>query len=79
MTDKTAANALGGHTPDRGDAKRTRAIRSRRHDDNEIEFFTIARGDGPPFVKIGRSVRYGEGALREWLQGQTRRSTSEPR
>ena len=37
------------------------------------------RGDGPPFVKIGRSVRYGEGAMREWLQGQTRRSTSEPR
>ena len=43
MTAKTAANALGGHTPDRGDAKRTRAIRSRRHDDNEIEFFTIAQ------------------------------------
>jgi predicted DNA-binding transcriptional regulator AlpA len=35
------------------------------------------RGDGPPFVKLGRSVRYGEGALREWLQSQTRRSTSE--
>jgi predicted DNA-binding transcriptional regulator AlpA len=36
------------------------------------------RGDGPPFVKIGRSVRYSEGALREWLQSQTRRATSEP-
>lgn len=35
------------------------------------------RGDGPPFVKIGRSIRYSEGALREWLQGQTRQSTSE--
>lgn len=35
------------------------------------------RGDGPPFVKIGRSIRYSEGAMREWVQGQTRRSTSE--
>lgn len=34
-------------------------------------------GHGPPFVKIGRSIRYAEGALRVWLQGQTRRSTSE--
>lgn len=33
------------------------------------------RGDGPPFLKIGRSVRYAEGTLREWLHGQTRRST----
>jgi predicted DNA-binding transcriptional regulator AlpA len=37
------------------------------------------RGDGPPFVKIGRSVRYREGALREWLGSRTRRSTSEPK
>jgi predicted DNA-binding transcriptional regulator AlpA len=36
------------------------------------------RGDGPPFVKIGRSVRYRESDLREWLQNQTRRSTSDP-
>lgn len=35
------------------------------------------RGDGPPFVKIGRSIRYSEGALREWLQSRTRQSTSE--
>ena len=35
------------------------------------------RGDGPPFVKIGRSIRYAEGALRQWLQSQTRRSNSE--
>jgi predicted DNA-binding transcriptional regulator AlpA len=35
------------------------------------------RGDGPPFVKIGRSVRYAEGSLRDWLQTQMRRSTSE--
>jgi predicted DNA-binding transcriptional regulator AlpA len=35
------------------------------------------RGDGPAFVKIGRSVRYAEGSLREYLEGQTRHSTSE--
>lgn len=35
------------------------------------------RGDGPPFVKIGRSIRYGESALRDWVKSQTRRSTSE--
>jgi predicted DNA-binding transcriptional regulator AlpA len=35
------------------------------------------RGDGPPFVKIGRSIRYSEGALREWLQSRTRQLTSE--
>lgn len=35
------------------------------------------RGDGPEFTKLGRSVRYSEGALREWLHGRTRRSTSE--
>ena len=34
-------------------------------------------GNGPEFVKLGRSIRYAEGALRGWLQGQTRRSTSE--
>lgn len=37
------------------------------------------RGEGPPFMKIGRSVRYAQGALRDWLQDQTRRSTNEPR
>lgn len=35
------------------------------------------RGDGPAFVKIGRSIRYGESALQEWLRSRTRRSTSE--
>ena len=26
------------------------------------------RGDGPPYVKLGRSVRYGESALAEWTR-----------
>lgn len=35
------------------------------------------RGDGPPFVKIGRSVRYGEGALAQWTKRNQRESTRE--
>lgn len=34
------------------------------------------RGDGPPFVKMGRVVRYSELALREYIQTRMRRSTS---
>ena len=35
------------------------------------------RGDGPPFVKLGRAVRYRESALVQWLKSRTRLSTSE--
>ena len=36
------------------------------------------RGDGPPFVRVGASVRYPEDALREWMASlPRRRSTSE--
>jgi len=35
-------------------------------------------GNGPPFVKVGRSVRYSEAALREWMRAHQRLSTSEP-
>ena len=35
------------------------------------------RGDGPPFVKFGRSVRYGEGGLVQWMKSRVRLSTSE--
>jgi predicted DNA-binding transcriptional regulator AlpA len=35
------------------------------------------KGDGPPFAKIGRSVRYGEGALVQWMKSRLRLSTSE--
>lgn len=36
------------------------------------------RGDGPPFVRVGVSVRYPEDALREWMAALPRRkSTSE--
>jgi predicted DNA-binding transcriptional regulator AlpA len=35
------------------------------------------RGDGPPYVKIGRSVRYSEGALVRWLKSNQRLSTIE--
>ena len=37
------------------------------------------RGDGPPFVRVGASVRYPEDALRDWQSSLTRRrSTCEP-
>jgi predicted DNA-binding transcriptional regulator AlpA len=35
------------------------------------------RGDGPPYVKIGRAVRYGEAALAQWMKSHQRLSTSE--
>ena len=33
-------------------------------------------GDGPSFIKRGRSVLYAEPVLLQWLKGQTRMSTS---
>lgn len=35
------------------------------------------RGDGPPFLKVGRSIRYSRAALVKWLNSQLRVSTSE--
>jgi predicted DNA-binding transcriptional regulator AlpA len=35
------------------------------------------RGDGPPFIKIGRSIRYSEAALLQWMKAHQRLSTSE--
>jgi predicted DNA-binding transcriptional regulator AlpA len=35
------------------------------------------RGDGPPYVKLGGSVRYREGELVSWLKSRARLSTSE--
>jgi predicted DNA-binding transcriptional regulator AlpA len=34
------------------------------------------RGDGPPYVKLGRSIRYGEDAVVQWTKSRTRLSTS---
>ena len=35
------------------------------------------RGDGPPYIKVGRSVRYPEPGLLQWMKGRMRMSTSE--
>jgi predicted DNA-binding transcriptional regulator AlpA len=35
------------------------------------------RGDGPPFVKPGRSIRYRQGDLVRWMRSRTHLSTSE--
>jgi predicted DNA-binding transcriptional regulator AlpA len=36
------------------------------------------RGDGPPYMKVGRSVRYREAALLQWMKAHMHLSTSEP-
>ena len=35
------------------------------------------RGDGPPYMQLGRSIRYQEGALLLWMKSRARLSTSE--
>ena len=35
------------------------------------------RGDGPPYLRLGRAVRYSEGGLLQWMKSRTRMSTSE--
>jgi predicted DNA-binding transcriptional regulator AlpA len=35
------------------------------------------RGDGPPYIKVGRSIRYTEVALLQWMKSRQRLSTSE--
>jgi hypothetical protein len=34
------------------------------------------RGDGLPYAKLGRSIRYSEGALLQWMKSHLRLSTS---
>ena len=35
------------------------------------------QGDGPPYIKVGRSIRYAELALLQWMKSRQRLSTSE--
>ncbi|WMT78742.1 helix-turn-helix domain-containing protein [Bradyrhizobium sp. Ash2021] len=35
------------------------------------------RGDGPPYIKVGRSVRYTEAGQAQYLKSRQRLSTSE--
>jgi predicted DNA-binding transcriptional regulator AlpA len=35
------------------------------------------RGDGPPYIRVGRSIRYTETALLQWMKSRQRLSTSE--
>jgi hypothetical protein len=35
------------------------------------------RGDGPPYIQLGRSIRYALAALIQWMKGRQRMSTSE--
>jgi hypothetical protein len=36
------------------------------------------RGDGPPFVKLGRAVRYDPRQTDDWLATRARRHTADP-
>ena len=38
---------------------------------------SAVRGDGPPMVKIGRSVRYRAGDVRAWIEARRVASTSQ--
>jgi len=33
------------------------------------------RGDGPPYICVGRSIRYAETALIQWMKSRQRLST----
>jgi predicted DNA-binding transcriptional regulator AlpA len=33
------------------------------------------RGDGPPYIRIGRSIRYSEAAVLQWMKSRQRFST----
>jgi hypothetical protein len=35
------------------------------------------RGDGPPYIRVGRAIRYGEAVLLQWTKSRQRLSTSE--
>jgi predicted DNA-binding transcriptional regulator AlpA len=35
------------------------------------------RGDGPPYIQIGRAIRYSQAALLQWMKSRQRLSTSE--
>ena len=34
------------------------------------------RGDGPPYIKVGRSIRYDQAGLIQWMKSRQRVSTS---
>jgi predicted DNA-binding transcriptional regulator AlpA len=34
-------------------------------------------GNGPPYIRIGRSIRYSEIGLMQWMKSRQRLSTSE--
>ena len=34
-------------------------------------------GNGPPYIRVGRSIRYSDAALMQWMKSKQRSSTSE--
>jgi hypothetical protein len=39
--------------------------------------FADLRGDGPPYIQVGRSIRYTEAALLHWIKSDARTSTNQ--
>lgn len=35
------------------------------------------RGDGPPYIKFGRAIRYADDGLQQWMKIHTRMSTGQ--
>ncbi|WP_299436766.1 helix-turn-helix domain-containing protein [uncultured Rhodospira sp.] len=67
------------HTPDPADIYLTAAdVAARLGISRSYLDQARVRGDGPPFVRIGRAVRYRWGAVIEWAEARAARSTSEP-
>lgn len=69
MTDQSASPSselLDGYTPEENMAKArgvtVRALRAERQ-----------RGDGPPWVKMGKQVLYPNDGFRNWLKANERR------
>jgi predicted DNA-binding transcriptional regulator AlpA len=42
---------------------------------SSVEHFRVT-GDGPPFVRVGASIRYSKAAVLKWLESQTYEHTS---
>jgi excisionase family DNA binding protein len=42
-----------------------------------LSWLAKARMHGPPYIQIGRAIRYSEAALIQWMKSRQRLSTSE--
>jgi Helix-turn-helix domain len=83
---KMAGTIEQGHSSNKRGSKRTSAIRPLLTPKDTARLLRVSdsflakarmAGDGPPFIKIGRSIRYSEVTLLQWMKMNQRQSTSE--